>query len=320
MSIMRGRATCIVRPARGPYARHPLPVARCVSHGSSQLPEPLRSPLRHRLAGKGHQGVGSEQGEGLVVGGRRGQGLREQAVTRILQLVVQRGTCNGQRRLLRAAPFYVVHCTWHASGGWHGGQDPPPQRRRHAAEPSFQPRLHSAQLVPWASAARTMSGVLARVSPSLAGSPKPPDAKCGRPPPLPPLTAAIRATRSPAFTPRATSSSVRLTCTPGRSPPVNITHTPFFFFSARNLSIISPTCSRSVTGASPTSNSMSPSGYRANPFPLSAPPSLNNCSICFSNRFFSSSSASMRRARCSGLVRSVSAASVSRRSSSSPAW
>src|SRR2546422_2497049 len=45
----------------------------------------------------------------------------------------------------------------------------------------------------------------------------PADAKCGRPPPLPPDTAAIAPAISPAFTPCATRSSVTATWIPGRS-------------------------------------------------------------------------------------------------------
>src|SRR5207248_1783320 len=56
-----------------------------------------------------------------------------------------------------------------------------------------QPRSHSA----------TIRGVASRAAPRRAGSPAPAEASPGRPPPLPPLTAAIRFTRSPAFFPRS---------------------------------------------------------------------------------------------------------------------
>ncbi len=46
-------------------------------------------------------------------------------------------------------------------------------------------------------------GVAARAAGRRSGSPAPAEAKCGRPPPLPPLSAAIRLTRSPALLPGA---------------------------------------------------------------------------------------------------------------------
>src|SRR3954467_10452222 len=61
------------------------------------------------------------------------------------------------------------------------------------------------------SQAFTKAGVAARAADNLAESPAPAEAKCGRPPPFPPLTAAIRFTRSPAFLPDLTRSSVRAT-------------------------------------------------------------------------------------------------------------
>ena len=73
------------------------------------------------------------------------------------------------------------------------------------------------------SSAATIAGVSARALGSFAASPAPADAKWGRPPPRPPLTAAIRFTTSPAFTPREIRSSVTPTCTPGRSPLTNST-------------------------------------------------------------------------------------------------
>src|SRR6185369_1599946 len=64
---------------------------------------------------------------------------------------------------------------------------------------------------PLPSQAEMTAGVWARASANRAGSPAPADAKWGRPPPLPPLIAAIRFTRSPALRPALTRSSLNVT-------------------------------------------------------------------------------------------------------------
>src|SRR5207237_8283744 len=119
-----------------------------------------------------------------------------------------------QGQLVRERQGRVVH-SGREGGAQHVG-------RRRAAR--LEPRE---QLAPGhrASSRLTIVAVCARVSPSLAGSPAPADAKCGRPPPLPPETAASAAAISAAFTPCATKSSVTPTWIPGRSPLVNSTDT-----------------------------------------------------------------------------------------------
>src|SRR5207247_6299957 len=85
----------------------------------------------------------------------------------------------------------------------------PPGRRGRGA-PGIEPGQH---LGPGhrPSSLRTMAEAWARASDSLAGSPAPADAKCARPPPLPPDTAAMAPAISPAFTPSLTRSSVTAT-------------------------------------------------------------------------------------------------------------
>src|SRR5882672_2778680 len=81
--------------------------------------------------------------------------------------------------------------------------------------------------------------VWARARPSFAASPAPAEAKCGRPPPFPPDTAAIALAMSPALTPCCTRSSVTETCTPARSPFVNSTEIARLWLE-RNASMTSP--------------------------------------------------------------------------------
>src|SRR5439155_666550 len=85
-----------------------------------------------------------------------------------------------------------------------------PQGRRGRGAPGIEPGQH---LAPGhrPSSLRTMAEAWARASDSLAGSPAPADAKCARPPPLPPDTAAMAPAISPAFTPSLTRSSVTAT-------------------------------------------------------------------------------------------------------------
>src|SRR5947209_4214567 len=90
-----------------------------------------------------------------------------------------------------------------------------------------------------ASAASPAASGCARARPSLAGSPAPAEAKCGRPPPLPPDTATMALAMSPAFTPCCTRSSVTATCTPACSPFVNRTEIARLWLE-RNTSITRP--------------------------------------------------------------------------------
>ena len=93
-----------------------------------------------------------------------------------------------------------------------------PPRNASGARPvrlSSQRRDRAQAPLPWARAGPasppTSPGVAARAAPSLPGSPAPAEAKCGRPPPFPPLSAAMRLTRSPALRPAPTRSSVSVT-------------------------------------------------------------------------------------------------------------
>src|SRR6185503_19611780 len=111
--------------------------------------------------------------------------------------------------------------------------------------------------LPPPSQAETSSGVAARAAGSLPGSPAPAEAKCGRPPPFPPLSAAIRLTRSPALRPALTRSSVRVTWIAPFPPVLNRTSTALRLPS-RNRSAISPTSARSSLAVSAIVTSTSP--------------------------------------------------------------
>lgn len=73
-----------------------------------------------------------------------------------------------------------------------------PENRRSPPRAGVEPFLQSGHLGR-SSQDDTSAGTAWRAAPSRAGSPAPAEANCGRPPPLPPLTAAIRFTRSPAL-------------------------------------------------------------------------------------------------------------------------
>src|SRR5882762_7061391 len=110
-----------------------------------------------------------------------------------------------------------------------------PQCGRRRRSPRMEPRQHF--LASHRANSRTISAVRARASRSLLTSPTPADAKCGRPPPLPPVVAAIALAMSPALTPLETRSSVTATWIPARSPVVNSTEIARLWF-ARKPSII----------------------------------------------------------------------------------
>src|SRR5256886_1491691 len=125
----------------------------------------------------------------------------------------------------------------------HGVLEQGPQRVRRGRPPRRQPgqQLGAGHR---RSNRSTMSRACARARPIFATSPAPAEAKCGRPPPLPPDPAAIALAISPALTPCCTRSSVTATCTPACSPFVNRTEIARRWLE-RNASITSPICSRS---------------------------------------------------------------------------
>src|SRR6266699_4026149 len=226
--------------------------------------------LRLGLAGVGGERVGGEQIERqLAASGRPGGHAVEQLVAELRQVGRQ-----AERRIV------------------DGAAQPVPQRVRRGRPPRVEPGQdlvagHRAK-------SRTISGVRARASPSLDASPTPADAKWGRPPPLPPVAWAIALAMSPAFTPLETRSSVTATWIPARSPFVNSTEIARLCF-ARKPSMIAAIWLRSSRSDSPTCSSTSPIFSTAPRSPLPAP--FSSSLICFSSFLFSSSIASMRRAR-----------------------
>src|SRR4029077_9169479 len=120
----------------------------------------------------------------------------------------------------------------------HGSLETHAERVRGDRPARLEPGEHLAprhrRSNPW-----TIAGAWVRANPSFVASPTPAEAKCGRPPPFPPATAAIALTISPAFTPCCTRSSVTPTCTPGRSPFVNRREIARLWLE-RNASMTSP--------------------------------------------------------------------------------
>src|SRR5207247_5338022 len=96
----------------------------------------------------------------------------------------------------------------------------PRQRRRRRRMPRLEPRQHRVSFHR-SSRLRTTSATRDSISGSLATSPTPAEAKCGRPPPLPPTSAARSPASSPALSPRDTRSSVTAMWRPGRPPLVS---------------------------------------------------------------------------------------------------
>src|SRR5688500_6617923 len=170
-------------------------------------PEPLR-PMKRSLLGLGFERVGDE-------------GICGQQVERELPSPARpRGDASEQR----ATDLFQMggESEW---GIVHGAVQALAQRGRWRGTPRVEPGQH---LVPGHRAggganSRTISGVRARASPSLDGSPTPADAKWGRPPPFPPVAAAMALAMSPALMPLETRSSVTATWIPARLPVVNNT-------------------------------------------------------------------------------------------------
>src|SRR5256714_6129772 len=97
-------------------------------------------------------------------------------------------------------------------GGREAGGEPVGRRRGPPSDPREDPPpRHRAIFL-------TISGVLAGVSASFDASPRPADAKCCRPPPRPPLSAASALASRPALIPAWTRSSVTPTWTEALSP------------------------------------------------------------------------------------------------------
>src|SRR6266849_1453901 len=92
----------------------------------------------------------------------------------------------------------------------HCAFEPFPERLRRCRFARFEPCQDVCSRHRWRSS-RTMRGVWLRASRIFATSPMPADAKCGRPPPLPPVVIAIALAISPALTPLETRSSVTAT-------------------------------------------------------------------------------------------------------------
>src|SRR5437667_3864638 len=171
----------------------------------------------------------------------------------------------------------------------HDPPEPLPQCVRRRGSPRVEPgqdlvARHRAK-------SRTISAVRARASPSLDTSPTPADAKCGRPPPLPPVVDAMALAMSPAFTPLETRSSVTATWIPARSPVVNSTEIARLCL-ARKPSMIAAICPRSSRLDSLTWSSTSPIFSTAPCSPFPAPP-LSSSAIRFSRFLFSYSIASI---------------------------
>src|SRR5438105_13033755 len=124
----------------------------------------------------------------------------------------------------------------------HRAAEPLPQGCRWCGAAGIQPSQHF--LARHRAKSRTISAVRARASPSFARSPTPAEAKCGRPPPVPPVALAIAFAMSPALTPLETRSSVTATWIPARCPVVNNTEIAHLCFP-RNPSILAPAALRS---------------------------------------------------------------------------
>src|SRR5947199_148364 len=120
----------------------------------------------------------------------------------------------------------------------HHGLDARPERVRRDRATRREPGEHLAPRHRRSNPS-TIARACARARPSFAGSPAPAEAKCGRPPPLPPDTATMALAMSPAFTPCCTRSSVTATCTPACSPFVNRTVIARLWLE-RNTSITRP--------------------------------------------------------------------------------
>lgn len=141
-----------------------------------------------REQGERDEGVGGEEVEGRA------------AVTLVARGLVQRPQTRGGEHRGNVT-------------GWRVRRDVPVDP---LAKPGRRGRRVPGDPVPGdaqraSSQSATTSGVAVRAAASREASPAPADAKWGRPPPLPPLSAASRLTRSPAFRPAFTRSSVTAT-------------------------------------------------------------------------------------------------------------
>src|SRR5512134_806968 len=176
--------------------------------------------LREQLKPGGRRfGLGNES--------QRDQGVcseeieRDGAVARVRQHLLQRGVGRVAERgrdigSTRYGTGVLLHPRAERFGRGYGVQ----------VEPETQGRkLRVCLGHPPSSQAATMPGVASRAAASREGSPAPAEAKWGRPPPLPPLTAAMRLTSSPADRPAATRSSLSATCTAPRPAVPNSTRT-----------------------------------------------------------------------------------------------
>ena len=185
------------------------------SRGGGPVPKQRRGerakPLG-RLLGLGQESQGHE-------GVRREQVERHRSIAGAGQHPVEGSTAGGGQGFGRCSAGAGMGQHALAQGVRRAGRLPLQPGSRQAPFPSAR--------VPPPSQAETSSRVAARAWGSLVASPAPAEAKWGRPPPRPPLSAAMRFTRSPALRPARTRSSVRATWMPPRPPVLKSTSTPF---------------------------------------------------------------------------------------------
>src|SRR5213596_4054868 len=132
-----------------------------------------------RLEGVGGERVGREEIERELAAARRlARDAVEQITAQARQIDRKRGAGSGDQL-------------------FDGAIETLPQCLRGRRSTRTEPREHLIARHPASS--RTISTVRARASPSLLTSPTPADAKCGRPPPFPPVVAAMALAISPAL-------------------------------------------------------------------------------------------------------------------------